>query len=577
MMNKRIKTIVLATMLCAGVHAQEVMTNEFWNNWYVQLGLDMSLQNPYGHDFSCVFPNGKTFGVDAAAGKWFSPVFGVRTKLNWENGIRLLENNHAEWLAPFYQPGVNMDKGGYVALLGDAMFDLHELFGNYNENRKWNAIVYPRFGAVYNFGATDGSPLLGLGIENTYRLNDRWSVYLDVAYNMTSSAVTEPGTTGIGSGNNGYLDVGIGVQVDLGKRTFDRVGSKHGDKSVIINDFWDNWFIQMSADMTLQNPYGYNFAHVFPNGKSYGLNVAVGKWFTPEIALRGRLNWENGLIENKQITWLPPVENPRDNYKGGGFVVASLDALLDVTNCVSGYDENRKWNLAPFVRAGIISHLEIGSGSPLVGAGIENSYRLNKRLSLFADVAYQVTTGESSISGTGATSGSNGFFDIDFGVTYDLGLSGFYKDQESKRAARKQMQSKHEWSEFIVNTIGSVGVAFGAKTALKAIVKEERPDHTDNQSFPSGHAAMAFAAARSIDKEFRHDNIWIPIVGYGAATAIGVERVLNDRHHWYDVVAGAGIGIAATELTWWLTGKITKQEKVAVGVTGNSVDVAIKL
>ena len=71
MMNKRIKTIVLTTMLCAGGYAQEVMTNGFWNNWYVQLGMDMSLQNPYGHDFSCVFPNGKTFGVDAAAGKWF--------------------------------------------------------------------------------------------------------------------------------------------------------------------------------------------------------------------------------------------------------------------------------------------------------------------------------------------------------------------------------------------------------------------------------------------------------------------------------------------------------------------------
>ena len=74
MMNMRIKSIVLATVLCAGVHAQEVMTNGSWNNWFVQMGMDMSLQNPYGHDFSCVFPNGKTFGIDAAAGKWFSPI-----------------------------------------------------------------------------------------------------------------------------------------------------------------------------------------------------------------------------------------------------------------------------------------------------------------------------------------------------------------------------------------------------------------------------------------------------------------------------------------------------------------------
>lgn len=35
-------------------------------------------------------------------------------------------------------------------------------------------------------------------------------------------------------------------------------------------------------------------------------------------------------------------------------------------------------------------------------------------------------------------------------------------------------------------------VAFGAKSALKGMIKEERPDHSDNKSFPSGHAAMNF-------------------------------------------------------------------------------------
>ena len=38
---------------------------------------------------------------------------------------------------------------------------------------------------------------------------------------------------------------------------------------------------------------------------------------------------------------------------------------------------------------------------------------------------------------------------------------------------------------------------------------------------------MAFAAVRSIDKEFRRESIWIPIVGYEVATAIGVERVFR--------------------------------------------------
>ena len=132
----------------------------------------------------------------------------------------------------------------------------------------------------------------------------------------------------------------------------------------------------------------------------------------------------------------------------------------------------------------------------------------------------------------------------------------------------------HNWPRFAGNTVASMGVAFGGKTALKAIVNEERPDHSDNKSFPSGHAAIAFAAARSIDKEFRKESIWIPIAGYAAATALGVERVVSDRHHWYDVVAGAALGYGAAELTWWLSDKLLGTgSKVAVTTTGQTLDV----
>ena len=88
---------------------------------------------------------------------------------------------------------------------------------------------------------------------------------------------------------------------------------------------------------------------------------------------------------------------------------------------------------------------------------------------------------------------------------------------------------------------------------------------------------MAFAAARSLDKEFRKDCVWIPIAGYAAATAIGVERVVNDHHHWYDVVAGAALGFGAAELTWWASDKLLGSDSnVAVGTSGNSVDVVYR-
>ena len=79
------------------------------------------------------------------------------------------------------------------------------------------------------------------------------------------------------------------------------------------------------------------------------------------------------------------------------------------------------------------------------------------------------------------------------------------------------------------------------------------------------------------DKEFRKDCIWIPIAGYAAATAVGIERVANKRHHWYDVVAGAAVGVGSAELTWWLSDKMFgKGSNIAVGSSGNTVDVAVR-
>ena len=132
----------------------------------------------------------------------------------------------------------------------------------------------------------------------------------------------------------------------------------------------------------------------------------------------------------------------------------------------------------------------------------------------------------------------------------------------------------HNWARFAGNTVTSMGVAFGGKTALKAMINEERPDHSDNKSFPSGHAAIAFAAARSIDKEFRKESIWIPIAGYAAATALGIERVASDRHHWYDVAAGAAIGYGAAEFTWYLSDKLFgRSSNLSITTTGQTLDV----
>ncbi len=87
---------------------------------------------------------------------------------------------------------------------------------------------------------------------------------------------------------------------------------------------------------------------------------------------------------------------------------------------------------------------------------------------------------------------------------------------------------------------------------LKHLVKEERPDGTNNLSFPSGHTATAFSSAHFIFREYQNENMWIALSGYPIALFTGVYRTLNDKHWVGDVVAGAGFGILSTEIAYWI-------------------------
>lgn len=420
--------LVLGAMAC---HAQSFRSDErigrngFWDGWFLQAGLDMSLQNPYGYDFGDVFPNGKSFGLDGAIGKWFTPSLGFRGKLNWENGFPLFENHHLSWIGPFGRNGVNMDKGGYLGFYGDVLLSLHGLFAKgYDAERRWNAMVYPRAGIVYNLGLKKGAPLLGAGFLNTYRLNERWSLYADVAYQMCASGFVGSEYvqgTGTGSNSNGYLDVNVGVQLNIGDGSFHKAEASTPEQKVIPS-MAQGWFAQVGVDMSLQNPYGCNFSQVFPKGKSFGVDAAVGKWFTHEVALRGHVYWENGLVENKHLEWIAPGGRNGVNHDKGGYMVLSIDALFNLHNILSGPDDSRRWHTSVYPRAGLIRNFAIGSGSPLLGAGIENTYKLTDRLGLYFDAGYQVTTSESSVGMTGMDvgEGSNGFFNFEAGVVISL-------------------------------------------------------------------------------------------------------------------------------------------------------------
>lgn len=82
----------------------------------------------------------------------------------------------------------------------------------------------------------------------------------------------------------------------------------------------------------------------------------------------------------------------------------------------------------------------------------------------------------------------------------------------------------------------------GVTTALKYIVKKERPDRSDFHSFPSMHTSVSFTAASFIQR--RYGWKW-GAPAYLLSAYVGWSRVYGKKHDWWDVATGAAIGVGS--------------------------------
>ncbi|MDR1202653.1 MAG: phosphatase PAP2 family protein [Tannerellaceae bacterium] len=96
--------------------------------------------------------------------------------------------------------------------------------------------------------------------------------------------------------------------------------------------------------------------------------------------------------------------------------------------------------------------------------------------------------------------------------------------------------------------------------SIKYSARVMRPDGTSRSSFPSGHTATAFMNATFLHKEYAHVNPLYSILGYSMSSYTGISRSMNNRHWLSDILAGAGIGILSTELSYLIVDRFYKNK-----------------
>ena len=123
------------------------------------------------------------------------------------------------------------------------------------------------------------------------------------------------------------------------------------------------------------------------------------------------------------------------------------------------------------------------------------------------------------------------------------------------------VESRSTTRRMLIANALTFGLAVGITESVKGI-GELRPNWDDKKSMPSGHAAMAFASATILHREYGHISPWISVGGYATATATQLLRIRRNEHWLADTYVGAGIGALSANLAYFLTDLVMGEEGI---------------
>jgi hypothetical protein len=119
-----------------------------------------------------------------------------------------------------------------------------------------------------------------------------------------------------------------------------------------------------------------------------------------------------------------------------------------------------------------------------------------------------------------------------------------------------KVKAQHSFTQHLILDAGSILITGGIGLGMRMISKNMTAYNSNGTKFPSGHAANVFRGAEILHQELKLQNPVLSYGGYVVATGVGLLRIYNKNHYLTEVLAGAGLGIISTKLTYWIFDKI---------------------
>ena len=147
--------------------------------------------------------------------------------------------------------------------------------------------------------------------------------------------------------------------------------------SVATNSFWSNWFWQVNVAGTSFFDNGEKWHNPFKGYRTnLGASIAVGKWFTPGLGLRTKVNgiWGRQILGNDK------------KANAMKYWTVNEQVLFNLSNLFCGYSDTRVWNFIPYFGGGLSRNMSEDDYAFGLNFGILNTWRLSKHVRLNLDI-----------------------------------------------------------------------------------------------------------------------------------------------------------------------------------------------